>query len=192
MKINAFLIVSIVFLILLSGCVDKYIGGKIASYTAGKIDEPSLSYNPPSYDYVEKQYNHKEYDLPLLELPENYERDIKGKFGYQLSEKQKQQLLNNGVVIISGDAFGNNYDRFELAFRKLTDSKSYEVGGKYVRDESGVPIIVTTDSVLHLFHIEFNEILKNTEIKKLIPMLNEFLDSSISESIAQYKGLKDR
>ena len=192
MKSNVILLLSVVCLIILSGCVDRYIGGKIASYTAGKIDEPSLSYSPPSYDYIEKQYNHKEYDLPLLELPENYERDIKGKFGYQLSEKQKQQLLDNGVVIVSGDVFEGRYDRFEEAFRKLSSSRNYRHERRDDNDVGGVPIIITTDSVLHLFHIEFNEILKNTEIKKLIPMLNEFLDSSISESIAQYKGLKDK
>ncbi|RKY43452.1 MAG: hypothetical protein DRP81_06880, partial [Candidatus Omnitrophota bacterium] len=60
------------------------------------------------------------------------------------------------------------------------------------KDGQGVPIFITTDSILHLFHIEFNELLKNIEIKKLSPMLNSFLDSVIDESIAQYNGLEDK
>jgi hypothetical protein len=63
--------------------------------------------------------------------------------------------------------------------------------GSDPQDWEGVPVFITTDSVLHLFHIEFNEMLKNIELKKLIPMLNEFLDKTIKESIAQYNGLDD-
>ncbi|OYT33808.1 MAG: hypothetical protein B6U87_02930 [Candidatus Aenigmarchaeota archaeon ex4484_52] len=174
-----FAVFVLILIIISCGCTTtQYTAEKIATYTAGKIPEPSLSFNAPTYSFVSKQYNNPEYDLPLTDFPENYERDIVGKFELNLTKKQKQILLNNGVVIVEGD-----YDKFENAYKKLTDAKKGH--------EDGIPIIITTDSVLHLFHIEFNELLKNIEIKKLSPMLNEFLDKSIEESFAQYNGLED-
>ena len=167
----------LVSIIVISGCADE----KIAKYTSGKIKEPQLSYNPPVYSFTPKQYNNPEYDLPLVELPENYQRDLVGKFEVNLNEQQKKQLLENGVVIIPG-----KNDRFESAYQELTETKYRS------RDREGVPIFITTDSIMHLFHIEFNELLKNIEINKLAPMLNEFLDKAIEESIAQYNGLEDK
>ena len=175
----ALLFISIV---LSSGCVmNEKINEKIAKYTSGKIKELVLNYNPPEYSFTAKEYNNPEYDLPLRELPENYWRDIKGKFNLDLTEEQKQMLLENGVVIIPG-----NKDRFEKAYQELSATKYRS------KDGQGVPIFITTDSILHLFHIEFNELLKNIEIKKLSPMLNSFLESVIDESITQYNGLEDK
>jgi len=181
---NFIITLLLISIFLFSGCV---MNEKIAKYTSGKIKEPVLSYSPPEYSFTVKEYNNPEYDLPLTELPENYERDIKGKFNLDLTEEQKQRLLENGVVIIPG-----NEDRFEHAYKKLSNSRIYEINGKREYDKSGIPIIITTDSILHLFHIEFNELLKNIEIKKLSPMLNSFLDSVIDESIAQYNRLEDK
>ena len=161
-------------MIIVSGCANE----KIAKYTSGKIEEPQLSYNPPIYSFTQKQYNNSEYDLPLTELPENYQRDLVRKFRVDLNEKQKQQLLENGIVIISGQE-----EKFEQAYKKLSD-----VSDRY---REGVPVFVTTDSIMHLFHIEFNELLKNVEINKLTPMLDEFLEKTVDESIAQYNGLDD-
>lgn len=173
----------LIVLVLISGCIDE----KAPSYTSGRIKEPVLSYNPPNYSFTQKHYDNEEYSLPLKELPENYERDISGKFALRLTDKQKELLLTNGAVIVPG-----NNDRFENAYNLLSNSRIYPLNGEREYDTSGgVPIIITTDSVLHLFHIEFNELLKNIEINKLSPMLNEFLDKSITESTAQYNGLDD-
>lgn len=171
----------LISIILISGCIEKNVDKKIAKYTSGKIKEPILSYNPSVYSFIAKEYNNPEYELPLMEVPENYQRDIVEKFGKKLTEEQVDILLNNGVVILPG-----NKDRFEKAYQELSATKYKS------KDGHGVPIFITTDSILHLFHIEFNELLKNIEIKKLSPMLNSFLDSVIKESIAQYNGLEDK
>ncbi|RLJ08066.1 MAG: hypothetical protein DRP16_02145, partial [Candidatus Aenigmatarchaeota archaeon] len=173
-----FILIFLISVILTSGCV---MNEKIAKYTSGTIKELVLTYSPPEYSFTAKKYNNPEYELPLRELPENYQRDIVEKFGKNLTEKQINTLLNNGVVILSG-----NKDRFEEAYQELSATKWKS------KDGQGVPIFITTDSILHLFHIEFNELLKNIEIKKLSPMLNSFLDSVIDESIAQYNGLEDK
>jgi hypothetical protein len=183
-KPKLILVLLLIFIVFISGCAEEE---KIVKYASGKINEPSLSYNPPAYSFSPKQYDDEEYKLPLTELPENYDRDIKGKFNLDLTEKQKDLLLNNGVLIVPGDK-----DRFENAYTKLSESKSYKTDGEWGYDENGIPIIITTDSVMHLFHIEFNELLKNIEINKLSPMLNEFLDKTIDESTAQYNALQDK
>ena len=175
------LMVSIVSVVSISGCME-YIAEKIDEYTSGELQEPVLSFNPPRYSFTSKQYNNPEYNLPLTALPENYQRDIVNKFGTSLTTEQQSKLFQNGVVILPG----GEHDRFEISYNYLSTRRSSDP-----QDREGVPIFITTDSILHLFHIEFNEMLKSIEMNKLIPMLNEFLEKTIRESIAQYNGLDD-
>jgi hypothetical protein len=137
------------------------------------VEKPTLLASLPKFEYKEEKITNPEYELPLKEIPENYQRDIVGKFRRKLNEKQIQMLLENGVVIIPG----GEYERFENAYRELS-----------FKD---IPIFITSDSILHLYHIEFNEILKNLEIKELSPMLKAFLDAVIKESIKQYNSFSD-
>ncbi len=133
----------------------------------------ALASSFPAYTFEETIYNNPEYSLPLSELPENYQRDIVERFGKQLTEEQKEILLTNGVLIMAGQ----DYDRFENAYGELSDED--------------IPIFITADSILHLFHIEFNEILKNLEIKKLSPILKEFLEAVIKEAEEQTGAEKE-
>ncbi len=149
------------------------LGEKESVYSSGAIPQPRLSMFLSDYEYTPETYNNSEYELPLTELPENYQRDLVERFGNNLSEEQIQTLLNNGAIILSG----TEYDRFEHAYLNL--------------NQKDIPVFITSDSILHLFHLEFNEILKNLEIKKLSPMLKEFLKSLIKESMRQYNGFED-
>ncbi len=142
-------------------------------YPMNKLEKPELTAEI-KYIFYGENYSNPEYELPLKEMPENYERDIVRKLGIKFSEKQKQLFLENGVLIIPV----NKYERFEDAYRELS-----------FKD---VPIFITSDSLLHLFHIEFNEILKNLEIKKLSPMLKSFLEAVLKESVAQYNTFEDK
>ena len=160
--------------------------GLISECSSATLPQHSVSVKPsfqspliltakaPAFKFEEKTYHNPEYALPLKELPENYRRDIVGKFGKNLSDEQKETLLKNGVLILPG----KRYDHFENAFSNLRNKD--------------IPIFVTSDSILHLFHIEFNEILKNLEIKELSPMLKEFFTSVIETSLKQYNGLNDK
>jgi hypothetical protein len=159
---------------------------KAPSYSGGSLQEPVLSYKSPAYAFAPKKYDNEEYPLPLKEIPENYRRDVSGKFKLELSDKQAKQLLKNGVVVVPG-----KLERFEHAYKGLSNAKQYQEGGQQKWDESGVPIVITTDSVMHLFHIEFNELLKNIEINKLTPMLKTLLVKAIGVSLGQIEGLRD-
>ena len=161
---------------------------KAPTYTAGALKAPVLSYDPPAYTYESKPYRHPEYRLPLRTLPDNYQRDLAGKFNLKLSRTQIQRLLKNGALIVPG-----KMEHFEKAYRKLNESKAYpKKNGEMTRDKSGIPTVVTTDSVMHLFHIQFNELLKNIEINKLVPMLKKLLEKSIGVSLGQVEGLQDK
>jgi len=155
------------------------VGSKEPVYSGMMIQKPAISANPPVYSFSPQAYSNPEYTLPLAEMPENYQRDFEGSFAKVLSEDQKSTLLNNGVVIINGD----RDQKFSDAYTKLS-------GGRWSQNNK-VPIFITTDSTLHLFHIEFNEILKNLEVKELSPRMKAFLDAAIIESTRQYNGLKD-
>ena len=174
MGIRLSFILLIAFAIVISGC-SRIIP---TTYNPSPINLPSLSFDAPQYTYIEKQYNDPEYPLPLKDIPDNYERDIVGKFQTTLTKGQEDALLSNGIVILPG-----GQDRFEDAYNKLSSSRG--------NDSQGVPILVTTDSVMHLYHIEFNELLKNIEMNKLIPLLNDFLDKSLKGSIGQYDAIDD-
>jgi hypothetical protein len=173
-KLIIFAIILIILILVSSYFIfPNMVSSKEAVYSKGELEKPKLSYSPLTYSFVQGTYNNPEYSLPLSEIPENYQRDIVERFRKDLSQDQKEVLLKNGVVII----LGNEYDRFENAFSTLSGED--------------VPVFITSDSTLHLYHIEFNEILKNLEIKKLSPMLSSFLDSLIKETTGQYNGLKD-
>ncbi len=188
-KKNVFftLVFAILFLstVFLSGCpwtpdikpkptpTPSITGAKTPTYSAGEFPNPMLLLAAPEFSYEEKEFSNPEYSLPLAEMPENYARDIGERMQLSLGYGEQETLLQNGAVIVPGEEF----DRFEHAFGRLSNMD--------------VPVFITSDSVLHLYHIEFNEILKNLEMKKLSGMLKALLESLIVESTEQYNGLEN-
>jgi hypothetical protein len=54
--------------------------------------------------------------------------------------------------------------------------------------EQGIPIFITTDAMLHTFHLCFDYILKTCEEKRFIGQLNELLDGFLEETQQQYSN----
>jgi len=103
-----FFVFLLVLIVVISGCVENK---KVAQYTSSKIKEPKLSYNPPIYNFTpKKKYNDYEYELPLRELPENYQRDLVDKLNMKLSQKEMDTLLKNGVVIVPSREHTDRFD----------------------------------------------------------------------------------
>lgn len=84
---------------------------------------------------------------------------------FPLTENQQTLLKNNGFVVI-------DYGRVEDIVQPYTEMK-----------EKGVPIFVTTDTLLHLYHIQFDEILKSVEEK-------EFFDDILDVSKTLFERAK--
>ncbi|MCX5859766.1 MAG: DUF3160 domain-containing protein [Proteobacteria bacterium] len=118
--------------------------------------------------------------IPSLVFPlaparvKNYQ-DISAKF--TLKGPREKLLLKNGFVVI-------DYGRTDDIVKPYKDIK-----------EAGVPVFVTSDTLLHLYHIQFDETLKNIEEKEFYPdliKLSQFLmDKSLALSSSLKKDLKD-
>jgi hypothetical protein len=90
----------------------------------------------------------------------------------QLKANQKELLQKNGFVVIPwyGDDIVEPYK----------DMK-----------ELGVPIFVTSDTLLHLYHIQFNEILKRIEEEEFFDKLVDMSQAMLERSIQDYDAFTD-
>jgi len=127
---------------LASGCTPGTTSSKftIPSVSGGEVSNPKLAM-AILYETAELSISPDSpcYILPLdLEGITNY-GEIES--GFRLTENQKRLLEENGFVVIPrhGDDIVQPYKTLK---------------------EQGVPIFVTSDTLLHLYHIQFNEILK--------------------------------
>jgi len=91
---------------------------------------------------------------------------------FQFSSEAKRPLVENGFVVVP-----NQYHR---EFFMLYEINSYEP----------VPSFITTDSMLHNYHLFFNHLLRVTEKEKLAPALRDLTAAMLSASDQQYRALK--
>ena len=115
--------------------------------------------------YLEKA-SAPSYTLPLkLEEVENI--DI-----FPLDEKAREMLSHNGFVVLPG---------------KYTDIAEFYKNVK----ESQIPIFITTDSVLFIYHAFFDMILLRLEKKYFISILEELLTGLVKEAQDVYGKMPD-
>jgi len=91
---------------------------------------------------------------------------------FYLTESQKQLLQENGFVVIPwhGDDVVQPYKTLK---------------------ERGIPIFVTSDTLLHLYHIQFNEILKRLEEEELFDELIDMSLAMMDRSMQDYQSFDD-
>jgi len=106
------------------------------------------------------------YPLPLnLSNITNIE-DITAKLG--LNETAEELLETNGFVILD---YGQE-DDIVAPYKDMKDR--------------GIPIFVTTDTLLHLYHIQFNEILKGIEEREFFDALVDMSNAMLNQSVKDY------
>ena len=109
---------------------------------------------------------------PQYSLPLNLERveylDRIGKV-IPLSDKALELLRRNGFVVVD---FGE-VDSFSRMYKMLR--------------RTGVPIFVTTDSVLHLYHVFFDESLARLEEERFCDELSRMLDALLAFMLRCYE-----
>ncbi len=111
------------------------------------------------------------YPLPLnLSNITNIE-DITAKLG--LNETEEELLKTNGFVIL-------DYGQEDDIVAPYKDMK-----------ERGIPIFVTTDTLLHLYHIQFNEILKGIEEREFFDEIVDMSNAMLEQSIQNYETFDD-
>jgi hypothetical protein len=86
-----------------------------------------------------------------------------------LSEEARNALSKNGFVVIPG-----------LPPEKTMEDAYCDV---FIRD---LPVFITTDSILHLYHLVFDNLLKDVEKEHMIPMVRQMTNSLLQKSLETY------
>ncbi len=90
---------------------------------------------------------------------------------FVLSDQAKKMLAQNAFVVQSG---------YNNEFFTLYEKNRYEY----------IPNFVTTDSILHNYHLMFDFLLKQLEEQKLATELKHLNEKMLAESLSQYQSLK--
>lgn len=99
--------------------------------------------------------------------------NITNKDMFELSPAARNLLIKNGFVVVP-----NQYGK---EFFSLYERNRYEP----------LPLFITTDSVLHNYHLFFNHLLRVVETEKLAIELRELNEKMLDQSITQYQAVRD-
>ncbi|MFC1635076.1 DUF3160 domain-containing protein [Planctomycetota bacterium] len=115
------------------------------------------------------------YELPLdMNLLTNYDR-VNEKLDL---DQAKDLIQQNGFVIIEHDIGSYDPTREDIA-------KPYE----YLRDK-GIPMFVTADTLLHLYHVQFDETLKELEEHQFYSDILMLTESLLNNALQLYNQLE--
>lgn len=90
---------------------------------------------------------------------------------FRFSEEAKNLLVKNAFVVVPS---------YQKEFFSIYESNRYNY----------IPSFITTDSILHNYHLMFDSLLKKLEEQRLIPELKELNKNMLAESLSQYNALK--
>ncbi len=180
-KIIGIGIVSLCIIGAFSGCVEQTMGPgtgviTIPAINAGASNDPN--YALASYyssDELTIDVNTPQYKLPLDLSQVSNVSTIDSVFS--LTEEQKELLRNNGFVI-------RPYSMEDDITAPYTALKNHNI-----------PIFVTSDTLLHLYHIQFDQILKGIEEReffdKVLDMSKALFDQSQQDYVTYTGNLQE-
>jgi len=161
------------FILLLSGC-SKTPGQNAAPEQAEKINLPPAA-SPPAAPaanfaaYAEAPVNVTPAVKPYAVAPDL--SNITNKEMFRLSEAAQNLLIKNGFVVVPGIEHREFFALYEM--------------NRY----RPVPLFVTTDSLLHNYHLFFNHLLRVIETEKLAPELKELTRAMLAQAQKQSAAL---
>jgi len=91
---------------------------------------------------------------------------------FALSETQRERLARDGFVVSPGS---------EKEFFTLYEKARY----------ANQPIFVTSDSLLHTYHLLFAKVLRTAEVEYFIPLLRDLNRALLARTDIQYQALRD-
>lgn len=120
---------------------------------------------------------YKPYVVDIIPIADSYSLPvnlgkIENKKKFSLDNKAEQKLTEQGFVAIP-----SNYDQIYSIYKNNT--------------ENARPNFVTTDSVLHTYHILYDYTLRNLEINKFIPDLKNLNKVLLQNALSQYSSVTD-
>ena len=130
-----------------------------------------------SKENLQFEANVPSYSLPLQASEiANYDKFTQN---ISLTNESRDLLYKNGFVVIESRAAGNIFE-----FEPVRINETYK--DLKVAD---VPIFITSDSLLHLYHIQFDETLKRIEEKEFFDDLWKLDKALLEVSIEDYNRL---
>ena len=90
---------------------------------------------------------------------------------FLLSDGLRSRLGENGFVVAPG-----------------TEKEFFTVYEKARYDNQ--PVFVTSDSLLHVYHLLFDKVLRTAEVEHFIPLLRDLNAAMLAQTDAQYQALK--
>jgi hypothetical protein len=90
---------------------------------------------------------------------------------FVLSEEHLQRLAQDGFVVSPG---------VEKEFFTLYEKARYD----------NQPVFVTSDSLLHVYHLLFDKVLRTAELERFIPLLHDLNAAVLAECDREYQALK--
>jgi hypothetical protein len=88
-----------------------------------------------------------------------------------LSEAQRERLAQDGFVVSPG---------VEKEFFTVYEKARY----------ANMPIFVTSDSLLHVYHLLFDKVLRTAEVQYFIPLLRDLNQALLAQTDSQYQALQ--
>lgn len=167
MKVKSLLVLLLSGIFLASGCAGSGpVTLSVPSVIAGEVSNPKLALG----SHYELEGFTVNLSAPSYSLPLDLSQAVNAEeidSNFHLSEGQTQLLQSNGFSIIPwhGDDIVEPYKTMK---------------------ERGVPIFVTSDTLLHLYHIQFNEILKRIEEEEFFDQLTDMSQAMLERSIEDY------
>lgn len=144
-----------------------------AEYGEGPVEPNFAAYYEPWELRIEP--NTVSYELPLdIGMLTNYDR-VNQKLNL---DQAKDLICQNGFVVIEHDIGWYDPCREDIA-------KPYE----YLRDE-GIPMFVTADTVLHLYHVQFDETLKEIEERQFYDDILMLTDTLLNNALQIHDQLE--
>jgi hypothetical protein len=176
-KIFGIGIVGLFILSTLSGCMQNQQHGTGVIVIPGTIAEVS---NNPKYAiasyYSSKEItihaNSPQYSLPLDESQVVNFNTLNSVLN--LNDEQKALLGRNGFVI---KPFFSNEDNIVAPYKTL--------------EQQNIPIFVTTDTLLHVYHIQFDQILKGIEEREFFDKILDLSKTLFDQSQQDYATYTD-
>ncbi|MDY6892333.1 MAG: DUF3160 domain-containing protein [Chloroflexota bacterium] len=175
MRVKLLISLIVTVAVLLSGCSGTQLATPttltVPSVAAGDISNPKLAMaSSYSLDGFSVTLDAPSYSLPLTFTEITNHQTIDSIF--QLNASQRQRLESNGFVVIPwhGDNIVEPYN--------------------YLKQQD-VPIFVTSDTLLHLYHIQFNETLKRIEEEEFFDQILDLSKAMLESSIEDYEAFSD-
>lgn len=165
-KTIAYCLLLLILATTVGGCQQKELTQTEDKPSSDQKTVLAASFAPYKEAAVDEKPSLKPYQVAAdLSNVENRDR-------FKFSSEAQQLLIKNGFVIIP-DYYQEYYPLYETN-----------------RYDQVVPNLVTTDSMLHNYHLYFDYLLKTVEQEKLLPELKKLNQGMLKTSQEQYKLLK--